>query len=448
MGRRRLIIPLMLLSVIVLIWQTPALLKAIPSRYLAAYLPQPVQALAEREHVEVLPTAAVQIDASSLLDGSSPPQGDDPVAGLPSPIVSTVTSEDMVAPTEIAASPTPIPSPSPSPSPTNTPIPFPPAARLSSFRHEFQGWNNCGPATLAMGLSYFDLTVTQNETASVLKPDPEDRNVSPHEMAAYVNDHTQFAAIDRTNGTLDTLRRLIANEIPVIIELGLDPPGEYRWMGWYGHYLLVVAYDDALQQLWVYDSWFGTSQVPAENADSQGRPLSYDDLATYWRQFNRNYIALYEEHQTADVAAIIGENMDDDSMWQASLSRIRDELDVEPQNAFLWFNLGTVLNALGDHEKAAAAFDQARVIGLPWRMLWYQFGPYEAYYEVGRLDDVILLADLTLKDRPYFEESYYYRGLAYAAKGDLDRAREDLGKAARFNPNFAPAVMALENVGL
>jgi tetratricopeptide (TPR) repeat protein len=76
-------------------------------------------------------------------------------------------------------------------------------------------------------------------------------------------------------------------------------------------------------------------------------------------------------------------------------------------------------------------------------MLWYQFGPYEAYYQVGRFEDVILLADLTLKDRPYFEESYYYKGLALAALGQTREARENLEKAVRFNPNFAPAAEAL-----
>jgi len=53
------------------------------------------------------------------------------------------------------------------------------------------------------------------------------------------------------------VKRLVAAGFPVMIELGIEPPGEYRWLGWYGHYLLVVAYGDALQQFWVYDSWFG-----------------------------------------------------------------------------------------------------------------------------------------------------------------------------------------------
>lgn len=261
--------------------------------------------------------------------------------------------------------------------------------------HQFQTWNNCGPATIAMALSYFGLNLSQEETAVFLKPNPEDRNVSPYQMAAYVNEQTAFAALDRTNGDLETVKRLVANGFPVVIELGIEPPGEYRWLGWYGHYLLIVAYDDALEQFWVYDSWFGTSDVPMENATVEGRALSYADANGQWRQFNRSYITLYRPEEVAQVTAIIGEDMDDTVMWQKSLTRVQAELAREPENAFLWFSLGTTYNALGQHEEAATAFDQARAIGLPWRMLWYQFGPYEAYYQVGRYEDIITLADVT-----------------------------------------------------
>jgi hypothetical protein len=67
---------------------------------------------------------------------------------------------------------------------------------------------------------------------------------------------------------------------------------------------------------------------------------------------------------------------------------------------------------------------------------------------MGRYEDVILLADVTLKDRPYFEESYYYRGLANAALGQEKAARNDLGKATRFNPRFVPAAKLLEQLDL
>ncbi len=467
MGLRRIFILVAILAIGIFVWQLPTLLKAIPSRYVAAYLPQSIQSLAVREHVETLPTAAVVMDTSKLLLPEASPHVEIPTVETAGFTNENFTSDSNNIPNAtpqgeaINSSTTPgadsdqddnnpieAPEPTtlPSPAPTDTPVPVPAEGRLGSIRHHFQIWNNCGPATLAMGLSYFDVLLTQEQTASSLKPNPEDRNVSPDEMAAFVNQETDLLAFDRTNGNLHTLKRLITEGIPVIIELGIDPPGEYRWMGWYGHYLLVVAYDEASQKFWVYDSWFGTSEVPGENADAEGREIAYADLDRYWRQFNRDYIVLYHPDQKSTVNEIVGPDMDDMVMWQRSLERVKDELQTSPDDAFLWFNLGTVYNALGDHEKAALAFDQARSIGLPWRMLWYQFGPYEAYYEEGRYQDVILLAEVTLKDRPYFEESYYYKGLAEAALGNEKQAREDLEKAARFNPNFALAVSAVEQL--
>ncbi|MFQ5436631.1 MAG: hypothetical protein ACE5FD_17375, partial [Anaerolineae bacterium] len=64
-----------------------------------------------------------------------------------------------------------------------------------------------------------------------------------------------------------------------------------------------------------------------------------------------------------------------------------------------------------------------------------------------RYEEVILLADVTLKDRPYFEESFYYKGLALAALGNANEARGNLQKAADFNPNFRPAADALAGPG-
>jgi tetratricopeptide (TPR) repeat protein len=80
-------------------------------------------------------------------------------------------------------------------------------------------------------------------------------------------------------------------------------------------------------------------------------------------------------------------------------------------------------------------------------MLWYQFGPYEAYYQVGRYDDVILLADTALQDRPYLEEAFYYKALALQAQGDTAGALENFRQAADFNPNFLAARDALAALG-
>lgn len=431
---------LLLVLVIVLgalSWSVPALLRAMPDRYVAR-LPESLQQLgAPPTSAPLLPTLAQPVDVSALL--AATPTA---VSTIPAPSTFTPIPTTQAALTT-AVSPTPTLMPTATPLPTATPWPIPPLTRLEGVRHQFQTWNNCGPATLAMTLSYFGHTVTQSDTAVVLKPDPEDRNVSPDEMAAYVNDHTPYQAIFRTNGDRQTVQRLLANGIPVIVEIGIDPPGEYRWLGWYGHYLLVVAYDEAQQQFWVYDSWFGTSEEPLTNAHEDGRILPYADFDAYWPHFNRNYIALYEPEQADLVAALIGADMDDGTMWQRALAVAQADAAAAPDNAFFWFNLGTSYTALGDYEKAATAFDQALSIGLPWRMLWYQFGPYEAFYQVGRYEDVILLADTTLQHRPYFEESYYYKGLALAALGETAAAHANLQKAVAFNPNFTLAQIAL-----
>lgn len=426
-----------ILVVVIGLLATPTVLRAIPDRYVARYLPEPLQEIASPgTDSPILPTVVPMADVSALLE-TAPTA----TAVIAPPTLTPVGPEEENETAVVQSSPTPIPTATIPPTPTSTPLPQ--TVRLDGIQHQFQDWNNCGPATLAMTLSYFDLNLTQSDTAAFLKPNPEDRNVTPQEMARFVNETTDLKALTRVNGNIDTVKQLVAAGVPVVLEIGIDPPGEYQWMGWYGHYLLVVAYDDLNEQFFVYDSWLGTSDVPGANADREGRNLSYAEIDVYWPQFNRNYIVVYRPEQETAVFNIIGENLDDEIMWRNNLAVVQQEAAKDPNNPFYWFNLGTVYNALGNYEQAAAAFDQARTIGLPWRMLWYQFGPYEAYMNVGRFEDVILLADVTLKNRPYFEESFYYRGLAYQATGNLEQAQRDLRAANNFNPNFAPAATAL-----
>ncbi len=437
-GKKGIMLLLVGTAVVLFLLATPMMLKAIPPRYLSR-LPQPIQDLGvPKQEVAILPTVAVTADLSILFTPTATATKSLPPTNTPAP----VPEEDTPTPVPTVTLPptfTPIP-------PTATPVPIPARFRLEGITHKFQEWNNCGPATLAMTLTYFDIPASQSETAAFLKPSPEDRNVSPHEMVAYVKEETRLDALFRVNGDQHTIRRLLAAGFPVILEIGIEPPGEFQWMGWYGHYMLAVAYDMTKQQFWVYDSWLGTSEEPLENAHPDGRILSNAQIAEFWPHFNRNYIVLFEPERVEEVAAIIGEDMDDTVMWQNALEEVRAETAANPENAFYWFNLGTAYNALGQYEEAATAYDQARAIGLPWRMLWYQFGPYQAYYEAGRYEDVVLLADTTLKDRPYFEESFYYRGLAQAALGETEAARQDLQKAASFNPNFIPAADALASL--
>ncbi len=123
---------------------------------------------------------------------------------------------------------------------------------------------------------------------------------------------------------------------------------------------------------------------------------------------------------------------------------------------FAWFNLGSNLVALGDYAGAADAYDNAFAVYAtipnderPWRVMWYQDGPYAAYYHTGRFQDVIELANTTFFALGEYtlEESFYWRGRAKLALGDLNGALFDLKKAVELNPQFTPAREELEQLG-
>jgi tetratricopeptide (TPR) repeat protein len=154
---------------------------------------------------------------------------------------------------------------------------------------------------------------------------------------------------------------------------------------------------------------------------------------------------------------LVGPELDNPAMYEQALVTYYAELDQQTETCaayaacddwttFTWFNIGTNLTALGRFEEAAAAFDYARQLGLHYRMLWYQFGPYESYYAAGRYDDVIALANATLATAKNLEESYYWRGMALLAKGDSAGARSDFEMALRYHEGWAPALWALDEM--
>ncbi len=82
-------------------------------------------------------------------------------------------------------------------------------------------------------------------------------------------------------------------------------------------------------------------------------------------------------------------------------------------------------------------------------MLWYQTGPYWTYFYAGRYQDVIDLATKTLDNmsEPILEESYYWRGLAREAVGDVDGAIKDLQVSLEYHPGFEPSTSRLQQLG-
>ncbi len=319
---------------------------------------------------------------------------------------------------------------------TSTPIPIvipPESVTLKSPKWEKQDINNCGPATLAMYLRFYGWQGTQADVAKIVHPNQRDKNVRWDEMVFYVKTHAGWLdALFRVGGTVDKLKLFLANGYPVVIETGYEVE-----QGWVGHYLLITGYDDAQGIFIVQDVTAGPDRkVPYETIDGQ------------WQEFNRLYIAVFPPAEVDVINTLLGPDVDEAANRQAALAAAQTDTKAEPENAFAWFNLGSNLNYFDRYAEAAEAFDKARELGLPKRMLFYQFGPYRAYFNLGRYQDVIDLSTFTLDYRPDLEESYFWRAWAEYMLGDKNASVKDFRNALEVNPTFSDAKVALESIGV
>lgn len=309
---------------------------------------------------------------------------------------------------------------------------------LTGFRWVKQDWNNCGPANITMALSYYGWQQSMDYAASFLRPDREDKNVSPSEMVAFVREQSQVRALTRIGGDMELLKQLINAGFPVVVETVLDAEA-YDWIG---HYETIVGYDDTAGAFYIYDSFIGTGE------DGLGRPDPYEKFDQNWQDFNRAFIVLYRPEEEALVARILGERADVTRAAEIAAEKAQAEARANPNDAFAWYNLGSALTQLGQYEQAANYFDVARRLNtLPWRLTLYTFDIFEAYFNVGRYDDVLALVEANkLNGGQYVEETYYWQGRVLAAQGNTTQAAASFRQALARNPRFAAAQTALDQL--
>ena len=313
--------------------------------------------------------------------------------------------------------------------------------------------NYCGPANIAMLLSYWGWEGTHDQAASVIKPYKNDKNVMPYEMAQFANQVPGISTIIRVGGDFETLKRLIANGYPVLIEKGPQFRDIHFHWTWMGHYQVLTGYNDAGGYFIAQDSYIEANYKQ-----------DYDALLGEWRSFNYLYLVAFPDEERNDVLNLLGPDADEELNFRNALQKAQDEIyrvdGVE--RFFALFNYGTNLVSLRDYEGAAKAYDQAFAVYdalpeditvRPYRILWYQTGPYYAYYYTGRYVDVIKLASensikMVRDDEPALEESFYWRGAAKIALGIRETAIEDFQTCLEYHPGFKPCVDALQEQGI
>lgn len=306
------------------------------------------------------------------------------------------------------------------------------------LKKDIQDWNNCGPATLALALRMYGWKGDQYDIASVIKPLQTDKNVNPSEMADYVAQSGKgLTATIRVNASSALVMDFLAAGTPVIVEESFKLEQSF-WPGddlWAAHYLLITGYDLTTREWVIQDSYYGPN-----------RRIKMDLLEQTWKPFNRLVFVIYKTQDERVVKEYLGANWDSATNLGLAAAAAQKEINANARDAFAWFNLGNSLLGLKDYEGAASAFAQARQIGLPQRMLRYQFGPLEAAYATGNVDDLFLLSNYALDRTPNSEEALTWKGWAYILNKQDASAKSFFQRALEAHPNDAAALKGLASL--
>jgi tetratricopeptide (TPR) repeat protein len=232
-------------------------------------------------------------------------------------------------------------------------------------------------------------------------------------------------------GTPETIKAFVASGIPVIVQQWLYEEGDPI-----GHYRVVRGYDDNLGVFRVNDSMTG--------ADVH---YSYAAFERLWRAFSYRYLPIYRPDQEETVRAILEAELDPATNRARTAEQFAALVDAHSNDAYYWFSYGTNLYETGRLDEAIAAYERAEQIGLPSKMLWYQFWPVIAYNDAGNHDRALDLATAQLATAGIFGDMRYERGRAYEARGQIDIAIAEYRRALVEDANLDEAREALHRLG-
>lgn len=307
---------------------------------------------------------------------------------------------------------------------TQTPVPFkqaPVSYELSTSVWVPQTFNNCAPAATSMVLQHFGFSVSQEKTKADLRTNADDKNVFIDEVSNYLKNDYNIGNKLLFNGSLNTIKTLVANDIYVVVEDWLHPNEDI------GHVLIIRGFDDNERVLIADDSFFGV-----------GIKYPYDIWeAGQWKPYNREYMPVYNPEKEDLVKSIVGKDWDFNTMYEGAIAKNLQDVNENQGDMYAWFNLGRSYFYLGDYEKARQAFEKSQSIGWPHRMLWYFVEPVLTYNKLGLYKQALATADIGLWSNDNYAEMHFEKYITYQGLGENDLAQNELQKAIELDPNIS-----------
>jgi tetratricopeptide (TPR) repeat protein len=313
-------------------------------------------------------------------------------------------------------------------------LPLPQSKTLVNDYHIFQSFNNCGPAALSMALSYYAINVSQAELGQQLRPyqvaggDNDDKSTTLEELAKKSEEYN-LIAYHRPNGNPELIKHFINNDMPVITRTWLEENDDI------GHYRIIKGFDENTKEFIQDDSY-------------QGKNLhySYERFNKIWEKFNYEYLVLVPKDKQNIAEEILGEDKDEITAWKNAVALSQQQLSKNPDDIYARFNLSVAYFHTRDYKNSVNEFEKVEE-RLPFRTLWYQIEPIEAYFSLGNYDRVFEITDRILHNHNRaFSELYIIRGNIYKVQGDTDAARNEFEQAVFYNSNLKEAQEALNSL--
>jgi len=282
-----------------------------------------------------------------------------------------------------------------------------------------------------MALYYYGINESQQVLGQALRPyqnsqgDNDDKSVTLPELGEKAKDYN-LVSYHRPNGNRELIKRAISAGFPVITRTWLTASEDI------GHYRVIKGFDDTTRTLIQDDSLQGKNLV-----------YSYEDFDEIWEKFNYEFLLLIPSEKEHLAEGILMENFDEQSSWELAANRAERLLTENPNDIYARFNYSVALFHTGNYANAVSEFEKVET-RLPFRTLWYQIEPIEAYYELEQYDRVLQMTERILNNQNRaFSELYLIRGNIFSTRGDMGAAQAEYDKALFYNKNLKAAQTAV-----
>ncbi len=292
---------------------------------------------------------------------------------------------------------------------------------LTGGKHMFQTYNNCGPASLSMALSYFGINTTQEELGRQLRPyqnkegDNDDKTTTFKEQAEKAKEFG-LNVYQRPAGDIDMIQFLISLDLPVIVKTWMEIDEDI------GHFRVIKGYDRNKKILIQDDSYQGKNIA-----------FTHQEFDQLWQSFNYEFMVLFPEEKKEKVDKILGRRVDETESWKMAMNLAEKQIGKDPNDVQARYNLLRAEYYLGDYQTAVEIFEEIEN-QLPRRMLWYQFEPILAYYQLENYDRVLDLTQKVFDSQNRAASEYHYlRGKIYEKRNQQNLADEEFRLAETYN---------------